>query len=216
MLTPCPQTATSMAVCLDDLVLKHAFTDSAARNFLRVYDATIAFAGLTDADTVTEPAVEVDAEDTPPASEIKVGDLVHIEIDGVRPVEGPKRVRAIQKHDGQDWVFIEGSETGFEMNQVLLHESAPSTPAKAAPRLALETPAPPASTPNVVPEGWSEETLIDDDGSEIKIRYLGKASLERYQFIHDYLDFKINRLKPKVVASALTPTAEQAKNGVPE
>jgi hypothetical protein len=44
------------AICLDDLVLKHSFTDSAARTFLSVYDDTISFAGLTKSDTVDVPA----------------------------------------------------------------------------------------------------------------------------------------------------------------
>lgn len=69
------------AVCLDRLVLKDGFTESAAKLFLNVYDSTIAFAGLTDSDkiatqgegdiapeddTVVEPAVE--KLDPPPAA----------------------------------------------------------------------------------------------------------------------------------------------------
>lgn len=39
-------------VCLDDLVMKGAFTPTAAKVFLRVYDETVAFAGLTNGDTM--------------------------------------------------------------------------------------------------------------------------------------------------------------------
>ncbi len=35
------------AVCLDELVLNAKFTEGAAETFLRVYDATVAFAGFT-------------------------------------------------------------------------------------------------------------------------------------------------------------------------
>jgi len=181
-------------VCLDDLVLKHAFTDSAARNFLKVYDTTIAFAGLSDSDTVIEPSDDEEAE-APPAQDVKVGDLVQIEIGGAFQLVEPKRIRAIQEHDGQDWVFIEGSETGFEMSQIVLQE--PAAAAKVPPRLALEVEPPRTLAPSGVPDGWSEETLIDDEGDEIKIRYRGKASVDRYEFIRDYLSFKIGRLKPK-------------------
>ena len=38
-------------VCLDDLVLKHRFTEEAAKRFLRIYDDTIEFAGLAEADS---------------------------------------------------------------------------------------------------------------------------------------------------------------------
>jgi hypothetical protein len=180
------------AVCLDDLVIKHAFTDSSARNFLRVYDATIAFAGLTDSDTVVEPDPEGIVGDPPPPPAAKVGDLVLVEVDGALVLKEPKRVEAIQEHDGQDWVFLKGEKTGILMSQVLVQaegEARRVTP----PIRAL----PPADEDDAaLPEGWSEERLIDDSGDEIKIRYRGKAGVERYEFIRDYLDFKINRLKP--------------------
>lgn len=179
---------------------------SAARNFLRVYDATIAFAGLTDSDTVVGPSDDRD-DDSPPPPKVKVGDLVQIEVNGSLVLPQPKRVRAIQEHDGQDWIFIEGSETGFEMSQAILQEAAPAP--KMPPRLPVEPPAPTVDTARL-PEGWSEETLIDDDGSEIKVRYHGKATLDRYKFIRDYLDFKIGRLEPKSGKAANDAKEESA------
>jgi hypothetical protein len=55
-------------VCLDDLVLKNAFSDNGAKGFLKVYDATIDFAGLRDSDKIppvqrVEDVFEPDAED---------------------------------------------------------------------------------------------------------------------------------------------------------
>jgi hypothetical protein len=38
------------AACLDELLFKHKFTEAGAREFLKVYDATITFAGLTSSD----------------------------------------------------------------------------------------------------------------------------------------------------------------------
>jgi hypothetical protein len=38
------------AACLDELLFKHKFTEAGAREFLKVYDATIAFAGLSSSD----------------------------------------------------------------------------------------------------------------------------------------------------------------------
>lgn len=52
-------------ICLDELVLKGGFTDSAAPLFLRVYDETIAFAGLSNSDnygTILNSAI---GEDSP-------------------------------------------------------------------------------------------------------------------------------------------------------
>jgi hypothetical protein len=44
-------------------------------------------------------------------------------------------------------------------------------------------------------EPWSEEQLIDADGEMIFIRYRGKPTLDRYEYIRDYLDLKIRRMK---------------------
>ena len=38
------------AACLDELMFKHKFSEGGARDFLKVYDATITFAGLTSSD----------------------------------------------------------------------------------------------------------------------------------------------------------------------
>lgn len=61
------------AACLDDLVLKNGFSEAGARDFLKVYDATISFAKLTDSDKVdTELQGDAseddpeDADDLPP------------------------------------------------------------------------------------------------------------------------------------------------------
>lgn len=49
-------------ICLDELVLKGAFTESAARVFLRVYDDTLAYADLTDGDKMPIVSEETSEE----------------------------------------------------------------------------------------------------------------------------------------------------------
>lgn len=41
-------------ICLDDLIMKHGFNDQAAPEFLKVYDDTIAYAGLSDSDKIND------------------------------------------------------------------------------------------------------------------------------------------------------------------
>lgn len=48
----------SDAACLDGLVFSHSFSEAGAKEFLKVYDATIAFAGLTDSDKLIEDESE--------------------------------------------------------------------------------------------------------------------------------------------------------------
>ena len=44
-------------------------------------------------------------------------------------------------------------------------------------------------------EPWNEERLIDTDGELIFIRFKGRPSLQRYEYVRDYLDLKIRRMK---------------------
>lgn len=50
---------------------------------------------------------------------IKIGTLVHVEIDGVLVTPAPVRVTAIHAHMGQTWVLVEGSHTGVTVDQVV-------------------------------------------------------------------------------------------------
>ena len=105
-------------VCLDDLHFKHGFTQSAAETFLRVYDATISYAGLSDSDTPQEIDEDDFESDLPP--EIEVGDLVQVEINGQLVTAKPVRVRAVQTHNGQKWFYVEGSKSGVSMENLEL------------------------------------------------------------------------------------------------
>jgi hypothetical protein len=54
-------------VCLDELVLRAKFIEPAARTFLKVYDDTIAFAGLSNGHTIEGSETERVEESPPPA-----------------------------------------------------------------------------------------------------------------------------------------------------
>jgi hypothetical protein len=56
--------------CLSDLHIDEGFTEEAAARFLRVYDATISFAGLTDGDKPPESEADVVAASDPQPTEI--------------------------------------------------------------------------------------------------------------------------------------------------
>jgi hypothetical protein len=73
------------------------------------------------------------------------------------------------------------------MEQVQVVEKGTGNPPKPAadpPRLPIESQV-----------DWREERLLDEAGDEIFIKYKGAPSKERYEFIRDYLDFKVKRLK---------------------
>jgi hypothetical protein len=167
------------------------FTDKAARDVLRVYQATLAFAGITGADKVKGPAGSA-LRDALPQQELKVGDFVQVEINGAFQLDEPKRVEEIREHEGKLWVFLAGEKAAVPMTQTILV----GQPTQDLGPPIREQP-PSTEKERSLPKGWIEETLIDDGGEEIKLRYQGKATVERYAFIRDYLDFKIKRLAAK-------------------
>lgn len=70
------------------------------------------------------------------------------------------------------------------------------TPSSAmAPAPAKAAASPHAVTPNVFfgSSGWHER-LLDDDGSEIIISFGSEPTVETYEFLREYLDFKIKRM----------------------
>lgn len=80
-------------VCLDQLVLKDKFTQSAAETFLKVYDETVAYAGLGQSATI--PPVKPEAEDmqqslqhelpiNPPAGQVAGGNDIKVTLNGAR------------------------------------------------------------------------------------------------------------------------------------
>ena len=167
------------------LVFDEGYNKSAAAEIVAEFQATAIYAGLykpASVSDINKPKRDVATKD--PA---KIGDMVQIEIDGVLQLDAPKRVRAIQDHEGKPWVFVDGHEAGVPMEQVTVTEAAGVTPIKpgVTPRLPLET----------LPPEWREERLLDEAGEEIFVRYKGEPSKERYEFIRDYLDFKVKRMK---------------------
>jgi hypothetical protein len=177
----------SVATLETYLVRDRGFSESGARDLIAQYKETIAFAKLG------QPAIIPATPGAQPEKkiakdEIEVGDLIRAEIGGVLVPEKPVRVRAIQDHQGCPWVFVDGHEAGILMENAILEQkgNGEDDPKSSitAPRLPLE-------------EGWHEERLLDDDGKEIFIKYKGEPSRDRYEFIRDYLDFKLKRMKGK-------------------
>jgi hypothetical protein len=84
------------AACLDDLMLKHGFSEGGARDFLKVYDATIAYAKLSDFDKPLPGADDDAPEDNDDNNEVIVD-----------PPPTPKG--KVKLMDGERVVFTEES-----------------------------------------------------------------------------------------------------------
>ena len=70
---------------------------------------------------------------------VKIGDLVQWTSNGVGQFETPRRVRAVQTHEGQEWIFVEGTQTGLPIREVSV--TTPTTDDGAPSReIAMSTP----------------------------------------------------------------------------
>jgi len=77
------------AACLDDLVLKNGFSEAGAREFLKVYDATITYAKLSDSDKA--PSEDQEDEDESEASTVTPQTQTPTK-PGVTPPPPPKKL----------------------------------------------------------------------------------------------------------------------------
>lgn len=124
------------AHALSQLKFDGGFTDEGARIFLRVFDETIRFLPAVDAAMQGASSSTIEREEQPPKVTPKVGDMVQWTSAGVDQFDAPKRVRGFQTHDGVEWAFVEGTDTGVPMAELTVVSAA----------------APPPLTPPVFPE----------------------------------------------------------------
>lgn len=101
------------------LVRDKGFSESGARDLIAEYKATVQFAKLGQSGTI--PSGEMNKNKVE-REEPTIGDFIQVEIDGALALEKPAKVRAIKDHEGQKWVFVEGSETGIPMEQVVVEQ----------------------------------------------------------------------------------------------
>lgn len=108
------------AACLDALVLRGGFSPDGAEKFLSVYDATIAYAGLSDDDKIPVVAAPplIDGEgggaDDFWLPTVKVGEYVQWISGGVDQFKPQRRVTRV---DGE-FAFVHGSMTGIPVAEL--------------------------------------------------------------------------------------------------
>jgi len=158
------------------LTLELDFSEEAAQKVIAGYVDTFSYAEFNDSDTL--PTIE--PEDAP-ESELesngvkyggaKIGDLIQWEVKGVLQFSTPQRVRHI--HDDGEWLFVDESETGIPMNEVIVEQS-PTLPPQQA------TPPPVFPIHQSIAESVSEgetEWMRNKVGSESTIRILAKGEM---------------------------------------
>ena len=189
-------------ICLDELTLKDGFTESAAKIFLRVYDDSIAFAGLAMSDKMVATANDEEDEDAdhqpPPSKESpplvpptpKVGDSVSWESSGSLMFES-RRVLGLSPDGG--FVFVEGSPTGLPLKEITVVAQASPT-SQQTPPLAPQS-KPPAYAPPFV--GMKQDTFTLDEGPVI-LQWPASMSSTSYEDFNDWIELQLRKIKRSI------------------
>ena len=110
------------------LVLNRGFQEKAAQTLIPNLKDTIQFAQLDKMQEIpSDRSAEEESTERDPKIELQVGDLVDVEVDGQLVFPAPVRIRALQSDGGQDWVFVEGSESAVLKSQVTRFEGVNAT-----------------------------------------------------------------------------------------
>jgi hypothetical protein len=175
------------------LVRDRGFSESGARDLIAQFKETIAFAKLGEPAIIPQEQPGSSTEQKG-KQEIEIGDLVQIEIDGVLSLEKRAHVRAVQEYDGIPWVFIDGSETGIPMEQVVLEQKGKEDlkPAINAPRLPLENK--PAAQ-----RGTRQEIFALDEG-DVVLSYPDNMSPASFYDLEGYLTLFLRKAQRRAGA----------------
>lgn len=181
------------------LTLTCQYNEDAAKTVLSVFRDTLRYAGLDKPANMSPEANEKgvakevrDREKGRQNQDVAVGDFVQIEIDDAFQLERAARVRAIQDHEGKKWVFIDGSESGVPMNQVVLEKKA-SAPAVTAPTLALPQEEPPA-------KGMRKEVFDLDEGTVV-LTFPESLSATSFEELDAYLKVFLGKMRRRAGAA---------------
>jgi hypothetical protein len=171
---------------LDDLILKHAFTESAAQLFLKVYDETVGFAALRE-DAPRDAADETDFK-------FQVGDLVNWESGGQLQWRRPRKVVEIVSHeDGQIFLKVEGppEDTGA-VGWIPLEEAMESEAAKLPPSF---TPPPPDgdASPDDLPRKGQRKAVFPVSDGDVTILFPENISADGLSELDAYLAVFLKR-----------------------
>lgn len=110
-----------------------------------------------------------------------VRDLVQAEIDGSWVFEKPRRVRAIQEHDGQMWVFVDGEKAGVLMEQVTIEQKGGEK--LKPPVLEFEE----GQIDGPPPPGKRREVFALDEG-DVVLTFPESLSADSFEDLRSYVD----------------------------
>jgi hypothetical protein len=196
------------------LTLERQFNDEGAKAVLRHFKETVSFASLDQPDLLPKGGPTEVSQIDVRFSKPDLGDFVDWEVDGIIKNAAPLKVVGFSADS--DWLFVDGSQTGIPVSQVILNEkqnpnSVPSVLSVTPPLnphfkrgISLETAKPDGTLSDV---DYRKETFDSDEGV-ITISWPSNLSVQSVDDMKSWIDLLLARVerraksaKPASVAS---------------
>jgi len=192
------------------------FSQSAAKDVISGYRESVTHAGLDTSDIIstiqkeeidsststdTDLSGNVSATNSEPVSiEVNIGDWIQREKDGVLTFPNAQRVRAIKHHNGEDWIFIEGSDTGIPSYEAKLERKADQKVSSSVtpPKLSeiFEESKPKNQAKNLSENTWVEVFNLVEGPVELTIPK--SISSESFEDFEDWLELVTKKMKRRI------------------
>jgi hypothetical protein len=166
------------------LIFDWKFNENSADTFIRQYKATIAFAKITSSDELALAP----AQDDPTEEQRRVpdaGDYVRWESQGVHQFPVPRRIRSLSENG--EFAFVDGSDTGLPVAQLVRAEAPPQTTETTTPK----------TTPGKQRPGMRQDVFSVAEGDAI-FRWPEVLCAESIEDLKDWMDLmkrKIGRVQ---------------------
>lgn len=187
-------------IARSQLKTEAGLNDQSSRSLLSIYKENLSYSELKGHHKAVEiPSEKDDNDKDGDAQEIEVGDLIQVEIGGAFQLTHPAKVRAIQEHDGQAWVFVEGNETGISMDQAVLErkgtgaQQAPNNPGAAAPTLPLEKP--------ITPRAGTKQDVFSLKEGDVTLQWPERLSKESFEDLDAWAKLILRKIQRNIVSN---------------
>jgi hypothetical protein len=173
------------------LMRDKGFTKQGAEAATDNYKSTFEYAALAEPDKKPDENVSNVGDSGVEYGGARVGDLIDYEAGGAIANPEPMRVRALSPD--QAWVFVEGSETGLEMDQVIVKERGHSeVQAKDRPTMPLAK-----SQEQEEAKPGTRRAIFPLDDGDVTLTFPEGLSTEALTDLDDYLKIFLKKERAK-------------------
>lgn len=190
------------------LMMERGFTKQGAEAATDSYRNTFDFAGLG------EPVEKPDENDSSPSDNTleyggaRVGDIVDYAPDGVIANPEAMRVRAVSPD--QAWIFVEGSQTGLEMEHVVVRDRPDAGVVRDRPTMPLGSSGAMGRNPKPQAEGYRLETFDTDEGP-VEISWPSNLSPQSVEDMHSWVELLMKRIERRAKQIGMPDKNEETR-----